>query len=97
MTKPSPSLVQAILGSGAIVGVMDGVAASVYSYLLRGGTPAGVFRYVASGVFGKDASCPGPSPIDHRHGHHDPDLHVRHRGTDRLLGGTLLRQMSAGP
>ena len=59
MTKPSSSLVQAILGSGSIVGVMDAVAASVYSYLLRGGTPAGVFRYVASGVFGKDALTGG--------------------------------------
>ena len=33
MTKPSSSLVQAILGSGSIVGVMDAVAGIVYGVL----------------------------------------------------------------
>ncbi len=52
-------LIRAILGAGAIVGAMDAVAASVYAYVLRGGTPASVFRYVASGVFGQPALSAG--------------------------------------
>jgi hypothetical protein len=59
MTRPLSEVLRAILGAGAIVGTMDAVAASVYSYVLRGGTPAGVFRYVASGVFGKLALTAG--------------------------------------
>jgi hypothetical protein len=48
-----------ILLSGLLIGLMDGTAAVVSSYVTRGVTPAGVFRYVASGVFGKDAFTGG--------------------------------------
>lgn len=45
--------------SGLIVGLLDAIAACVNAYLQRGITPIGVFRYVASGVFGKEASKGG--------------------------------------
>jgi len=38
-----------------IVGLLDAIAACVNAYLQRGIPPAGVFRYVASGVLGKEA------------------------------------------
>ncbi len=41
--------------AGFLVGILDAIAASVNSYLARGVTPAGVFRYVASGALGSDA------------------------------------------
>ena len=59
IARPFAALLRAIVGAGVIVGTMDAIAASVYAYLLRGGTPAGVFRYVASGVFGRPALSAG--------------------------------------
>lgn len=43
------------LRSGIIVGILDAAAASINAYLRNGVTPAGVFRYVASGALGKSA------------------------------------------
>jgi hypothetical protein len=45
----------AILMAGLVVGTLDAIAASVFSYGFTGATPDKVFRYVASGVLGKDA------------------------------------------
>jgi len=52
-------LLKSILITGLIVGVFDAIAASVYSYVLFGSSPDKVFRYVASGIFGKDAFTGG--------------------------------------
>jgi hypothetical protein len=62
MPKSPIAPVRAILGSGALIGLMDGAAASVFA-LARGGTPAGVFRYVASGVFGKSSLTGGSQMV----------------------------------
>ncbi|HEY3430719.1 MAG TPA: hypothetical protein VGK39_08590 [Cyclobacteriaceae bacterium] len=53
------SLFPALLVAGFIVGLLDALAASVSSYFPKGITPDKVFRYVASGVFGKDAFAGG--------------------------------------
>ncbi len=55
------SLPVAILISGLIVGTFDAIAASVFSYGFSGASPDKVFRYVASGVFGKEALTGGMS------------------------------------
>ena len=53
---PQPSsFYGSILKSGLIIGVLDAIAASVNAYVLNRVSPAAVFRYVASGVFGKEA------------------------------------------
>jgi hypothetical protein len=52
----------AILLTGLLAGVLDG-AGAVIVYLLRGGrTPARIFNYIASGVFGP-AAMTGGTPI----------------------------------
>ena len=89
MTKPSSSLVQAILGSGSIVGVMDAVAGIVYGVL--------VWLAMNFVVVPLSQVASGPIRVTRGHGHHDPDPHVRYRGTDRILGGALLLQVSVGP
>jgi len=48
-------LLKAILIAGLIIGILDGIAACVSAYVQREVTPDRVWRYVASGVFGKDA------------------------------------------
>jgi hypothetical protein len=53
------SLVRAILASGLLIGALDGVAAAVHAYSLRGTSPSVVFRYVASAVFGREAFTGG--------------------------------------
>ena len=53
------NLIKAILIAGLIIGVLDGLAAIISSYVQREVTPDRVFRYVASGVFGKDAFTGG--------------------------------------
>lgn len=60
MNQPS-NLAGSVIKSGLIVGVFDAIAASVYSFVLSGATPDSVFRYVASGVFGRDAISGGLS------------------------------------
>jgi len=59
MNQKLISLLGAILFAGLIVGTLDAIAASFYSYGFSGASPAKVFRYVASGVFGKDAFTGG--------------------------------------
>jgi hypothetical protein len=53
-------LVRTVLIAGLLVGTLDGVAA-VVNYLVAGGTdPAKVFRFIASGAFGREtAYAPG--------------------------------------
>ena len=50
-----PFPIRSVLRTGFIVGCLDAIAASVYSYALSGVMPDRVFRYVASGVFGAEA------------------------------------------
>ena len=61
MNQKLISLTGSILMAGLIVGTLDAIAASVHSYGFAGVTPDKVFRYVASGVFGKDAFTGGSS------------------------------------
>lgn len=49
---------QIVLAAGLTCGVLDGLAASAYA-MWFGGTPAGVFRFVASGLLGRDALSGG--------------------------------------
>lgn len=49
------NLVKAIMIAGLIIGLLDGLAAAISAYIPREITPDRVFRYVASGVFGKEA------------------------------------------
>ncbi|MFZ6008709.1 MAG: hypothetical protein ACOYXT_00055 [Bacteroidota bacterium] len=44
-----------ILRIGLLIGVMDGLAASLNAYLSSGVMPDRVFRFIASGVFGVEA------------------------------------------
>jgi hypothetical protein len=53
------SLLKAIILAGLTIGLLDGIAAMVSAYIPREITPDKVFRYVASGVFGKDAFAGG--------------------------------------
>ncbi|HTH57894.1 MAG TPA: hypothetical protein VL728_17725 [Cyclobacteriaceae bacterium] len=53
------SFFQSALKSGLIVGLLDGTAACVNAYLQRKVGPLAVFRYVASGAFGRDALTGG--------------------------------------
>ena len=53
------SFFQSVLKSGLIVALLDGTAACVNAYLQRKVGPLAVFRYVASGAFGRDALTGG--------------------------------------
>lgn len=59
MSEKKVSFLVSALVAGLIVGVFDAIAASVYSYVLFGSSPDKVFRYVATGVFGKEAFTGG--------------------------------------
>ena len=61
MNRKIIDLPTAIIASGLIVGTFDAIAASVFSYGFSGASPDRVFRYVPSGVFGKDALTGGMS------------------------------------
>ena len=50
---------QSVLKSGLIVALLDGTAACLNAYLQRRVGPLAVFRYVASGAFGRDALTGG--------------------------------------
>jgi hypothetical protein len=43
------------MGAGLVVGVLDGVAAAVNAYAAAGVTPDRVFKFIASGAFGRAA------------------------------------------
>lgn len=60
-TSNLKDLLKAILIAGLIVGTLDGLAAITSSYIQREVTPDRVFRFVASGVFGKEAFAGGTS------------------------------------
>jgi hypothetical protein len=49
---------RAVLTGAALVGVLDGLWA-VVSSVLRGGSPARIFQFVASGLIGRDAAYAG--------------------------------------
>jgi len=53
------SFFQSALKSGLIVALLDGTAACLNAYLQRKVDPLAVFRYVASGAFGRDALTGG--------------------------------------
>ena len=48
-----------ILTAGLLAAVLDGLAASISTYLVSGNTPDVVFKFVASGVFGKESFSGG--------------------------------------
>jgi hypothetical protein len=54
-----PSLVRAALGAGLLIGALDAVAATVHAWVFSGVGPDRVFRFVASGAFGKIAFTGG--------------------------------------
>ncbi len=51
--------VSAILKAGLLVGTLDISAACLYYFIKTGNGPANVLKFVASGVFGKDAFTGG--------------------------------------
>lgn len=53
----------AVLLTGCVVGVLDGVAAVTNAWLRSGITPGRVFRYIASALFGNEAYAPGWVPV----------------------------------
>lgn len=55
MNYPFTNLLVPALKTGLVIGLLDGTAACVNAYLASGLSPAGVFRYVASGAFGMEA------------------------------------------
>jgi uncharacterized membrane protein YagU involved in acid resistance len=62
-TKTTSSLLSVILFTGLLAGLMDGLAA-IIQYTLNGGkNPANIFKYIASGVFGKEAFTKGTSMV----------------------------------
>ncbi|MBI5857083.1 MAG: hypothetical protein HZB42_05480 [Sphingobacteriales bacterium] len=46
---------KAVLLTGLIAGSLDAIAACIQYYIKTGNNPAKVFRYIASGAFGKEA------------------------------------------
>lgn len=48
-----------LIGTGLLVGALDITAALVDVYIASGNGPAGVLRYIASGVFGNEAFSGG--------------------------------------
>jgi len=48
-----------IIITGLIAGTLDIIGACVASYWIRGTQPSRVLKYIASGIFGKDASAGG--------------------------------------
>ncbi|HQQ96649.1 MAG TPA: hypothetical protein PLX35_05270 [Cyclobacteriaceae bacterium] len=59
MGSSTSSLWISILKSGIIVGVLDAVAAIIHAHFFNGSTPDAVFRYVATGLFGRPALSGG--------------------------------------
>lgn len=57
-TTAKTSAIKTILMTGLIAGILDGSAASINA-IIRGRTPERVFRFIASGIVGKDSNNPG--------------------------------------
>ena len=60
-THKNPIAVIAI--AGLIAGTLDGLGAIIWAYLKSSTPPAVVFKYIASGVYGKEAFAGGVSMI----------------------------------
>ncbi|MGX5820286.1 hypothetical protein ACWKWU_18975 [Chitinophaga lutea] len=56
-------LLRAALNAGLAVGILDGIAAMVSAWLRTGTTPERVFRYIASGIYGRSAFTGGGEMI----------------------------------
>src|SRR5687768_11976817 len=62
-TNPKRPVLFAILFTGLLAGLLDGLAA-IIQYTLNGGkNPASVFKYIASGIFGREAFSKGDSMV----------------------------------
>jgi hypothetical protein len=59
MGPSTSSIWVSILKSGIVVGVLDALAAIIHAYFFNGSSPDAVFRYVATGLFGKAALSGG--------------------------------------
>ncbi len=54
-----PGLLKAIFKTGLLAGTLDGLAAALMYSVSNGKDPLNVYRFIASGVFGKDAFSGG--------------------------------------
>ena len=54
-TAKKPNAIKSILLTGFIAGTLDAAAASINFYARTGNNPIRVWRFVASGIFGKNA------------------------------------------
>lgn len=62
-SSSAQSSTRTILRAGLVAGVLDALGATVV-FLLRGGkNPAGIWKFVASGVFGKEAFAGGSGMV----------------------------------
>ncbi|HMQ61415.1 MAG TPA: hypothetical protein PKE06_12155 [Flavilitoribacter sp.] len=57
--QSTPSPLRTILTAGLLAGTLDGLAASIGFYLNNHKNPALVFRFIARGIFGEQASTGG--------------------------------------
>jgi len=57
------NLLVSILLTGLIAGFLDGLAAVLDTWIRVGSGPAGVFKFIASGVYGKEAFSGGTTMI----------------------------------
>jgi asparagine N-glycosylation enzyme membrane subunit Stt3 len=62
LLKPNFST-KAIIFSGVVIGIADGLAAITSAYLSSGVTPDRVFQYIASGAIGKEAFSGGIATV----------------------------------
>jgi hypothetical protein len=62
-TSSNKLLFQRILLAGIIAGALDAAAAIIDFYVATGKNPAGIFKYIASGVFGKQAHLSSQSMV----------------------------------
>lgn len=57
--KPLNTILKPLLITGLVAGTLDGLAAVIMYCAKTGNDPMDVFRYIASGVFGRDAFAGG--------------------------------------
>jgi hypothetical protein len=58
MAHPKSAL-KTVITAGLLAGTLDAIAAMVLTYFVHDRNPKGVFKYIASGVFGKEAFSGG--------------------------------------
>jgi hypothetical protein len=66
MTQPIKqrrSLLLMILATGLLAGLLDGLAAIIQYSIKVGKNPANIFKFIASGVFGKEAFAGGDTMV----------------------------------